>query len=273
MGGQTIRMLAALLAGKAPEFEDVLLDKNGAPLSRGKEYIKSITTIASPNLGSSLFEPFNDSFIGLDKLFMVSTLQADEILSSELYNFNLEQWDIYQEDNETLVDYIDRIEEEFKNNDDFGIYDLSTAGAIKFNTRVNFSTIDEDIYCFSYAGSYSYLSPFYFCHLPYLDMQPAFLGFSLILGLSLPPDGYPETRLNLEENDGVVNTVSMIAPTIGCDDTYTDFFVVPQKGTWNYMGKYYVDHIYILDEGMILPHEINFMQDFYLNLAKLLDSL
>ncbi|GEM_PF-1441523 len=100
-----------------------------------------------------------------------------------------------------------------------------------------------------------------------------FLVFSLILGLSVPPEGYQGTRLSWEENDGVVNTASMIAPTIGCDDTCVDFNEAPPKGTWNYMGKYYVDHTYILGESMILPYEINFLQDFYLNLAKLLDSL
>ncbi len=269
MGGQTIRMLAAMLAGKSPEFKDILISTNGEPLSGGKGYIKSITTIASPHLGSSLF----DSFIGLDKLFMISTLHADEILPSDIYTFDLEQWDIYQKDNETLIDYLIRIEESLKVNDDFSIYDLSTGGAVEFNSRVNFSTIDEDIYCFSYANSYSYISPFYFCHLPYLDMNPYFLAFSVILGLSIPPDGYSGTKLSWQENDGVINTASMIAPTIGCNDSYIPFNETPQKGTWNYMGKYYLDHTCILGDNMIFFYEINFLQNFYLNLAKLLNSL
>lgn len=273
MGGQTIRLLAALLAAKSPEFQNVLLETDGRPLVSGKGYIKSITTISAPHLGSSAFDPLDSPFNSLDNLFKFTAIQANEIIDPTVFSFDLEQWRIYPQDNETVSEHLDRIERTLRGNPDFSIYDLSTKGARYFNTRVNLAAMDENIYCFSFANTYSQISPLYLGHLPYLDMNPFFLPFSLLMGFSSPPMGYYGTRLSWQENDGYVNTASMIAPTIGCQDTYLSFDGTPKKGVWNYMGKVILDHTRIVGENMTSPEDIRSLKSFYLNLAKLLDRL
>jgi len=273
MGGQTIRMLAALLAARSPELRNILRNNDGTPLTSGKGYIKSITTISAPHLGSSAFDPMDSPFNSLDNLFKFTAIQANEIIDPTIFSFDLEQWNIYPQDNETLAEHLDRIERTLRGNPDFSIYDLSTKGARYFNSRVNLSAMDENIYCFSFATAYSQISPFYLGHLPYLDMNPFFLPFSILMGFSNPPMGYYGSRLSWQENDGYVNTASMIAPTIGCQDTYAVYDGHPRRGVWNYMGKIVLDHTRILGENMISPEDIHSLKLFYLNLAKLLDSL
>ena len=53
------------------------------------------------------------------------------------------------------------------------------------------------------------------------------------------------------ENDGGVNTISMIAPQLGCRDGVRRYKGRPQKGVWNLLGKLKWDHGEITGKAVV----------------------
>ena len=76
------------------------------------------------------------------------------------------------------------------------------------------------------------------------------------------------------ENDGEVNTISMIAPQLGCSDEVRIYKGLPQKKVWNYLGKLKWDHGDITGQAVItFPWQVKKLKKFYLDLASMLRNL
>ncbi|KAJ8521742.1 hypothetical protein ON010_g17780 [Phytophthora cinnamomi] len=226
MGGQTIRMLAQLLehgTTGAPIEEDPA----SHPLFKGgKSWVHSITTISTPNQGTTLadyFSPTGDSVKGL----LVGVLSVVGILGDSakmVYDAKLDQWGITpKQSGETVQKYIDRVfsssifSPEFK---DVSLWSLSTVGAKEEATWVK--TLN-DVYYFSYATIDTHETTDWWWRKvsrPNLrTMLPLLDPLALILGGRYAPDTL-KLSTDWQPNDGVVNTISMDSDGVGPTVTY-----------------------------------------------------
>jgi len=247
MGGQTLRVLSALLADKHEMFRDVLLDQDGAAFTPGEGWIKSITTLSAPHNGVTTFNRLDSPAAMASIVASLAGIELFNVIPDDLNNYDLPQWEMQRRDGETLEEYIERIFDTLGDTEDFSIRELSTRGAERLNALVNFTTVDRTACYFSVANSQTVAVPVIPAYVPSVDMSPALLPNSLDIGVSAEFDPLG-IGIRWRENDGIVNTASMIAPLAGCDDGYVLYDGTARRGVWNYMGKLWWDH------GDILGH-------------------
>jgi triacylglycerol lipase len=238
MGGQTIRMLAQLLAkgsNGAPEEEA----PSSHPLFMGgkEDWVHSITTISTPNQGTLLADGFaeigntvKNTMMGVFSMFGFAGAMADAY-----HDVQLDQWGIQsRQPDESFTDYWGRIWNSniFKPGfRDVALWSLSTPGATDENMWVetlpsiyyfSFANVDTKPQCDEWLRE---------THTPnaltmLLPLQPlgAFLGgpFGQKLGFSTA----------WQANDGVVPTISMSTDAIG---ESVPFHGVAHRGKWNQM--------------------------------------
>ena len=247
MGGQTARMLVQLLAD------------NGAPANPGlfpsgtnTSWVKSVTTIATPNDGTTLAYRVVD-WVPFVQQLVTGIAGVTSNVSTKLYDFKMDQWQIGPQGNgEGFIDYIDRVMNSplWKNGVvDLSPYDLAPVGAMVENDWVK---DHSNVYYFSVSTDSSYKGWVTGWSYPNLDTN--LLIFALVgpgwMG-NYVPDGRPFPPVNHQSwwpNDGVVNTVSHRAPTWamnGAGQIYARPVTVrdisgggaPQPGAWNWKGK------------------------------------
>ncbi|TMW61515.1 hypothetical protein Poli38472_012706 [Pythium oligandrum] len=271
MGGQTVRMLAQLLASGskgAPVEESVM----SHPLfAGGKNWVHSITTIAAPNQGTLLGDGFSQ--IGdLVKSLVIgvfSVLGVGSDATSSIYDAKLDQWGLEAKgSSESLSAYINRIFASpvfapgFK---DICLWSLSTSGAAEENKWVK--TL-SNVYYYSYANvdTYAWVDILLrSIQLPnlltmLLPLQP--LG-TFIGGRYGPNSGFTESW---QANDGVVNTYSMGKDSTGSAVTFAGTSTL---GVWMQMPQLdHMDHLAVV--GTTLHTQV---KDVYVAHARLLYSL
>lgn len=247
-GGQTARMLVQLLAG------------NGAPTSPGlfgastsSRWVKSVTTIATPNDGTTLSYAVTDWVPVVQQLVagIVGLAGVTGDTTTHVYDFKLDQWLIGpQTDGECFDHYLNRVMSSglwSSGVKDISVYDLSPAGAMAENDWVQDRA---DVYYFSVSTNSSYTGLFGWSY-PNLDTNlliapfagPGFMG-------SFWPDGRPFAPVGAWTwwpSDAVVNTIAQRAPTWAMDpwgNVYPRSVTIrdlsgggaPQLGAWNWKG-------------------------------------
>ncbi len=260
MGGQTARMLEILLKETFHGEESHLLSGSH------QGWIKSITTLSSPHDGTTLAPVLMDLFPFIQKTVVwLAGMQEGGSIES-FYDFDLEQWGLERQDEESLSDYMRRLRESpLKSTHNFCAWDLSPEGAKQLNSRYR---SDSQVYYFSYA-SYATKqkegSPY---HYPDDRMSWRFWSLALLMGRFMDVDS------TWYENDGVVNTVSMWGPSTGEKgaEPLKDFDGVPVPGVWQKMEKLHMDH------GTVIGHMANeddkpFIKEIYRKQCELLYSL
>tara|TARA_Y100001970_G_scaffold293606_1_gene441540 strand:+ start:3659 stop:4864 length:1206 start_codon:yes stop_codon:yes gene_type:complete len=271
MGGQTARMLQYLLETEIFE-NDSLLNKEKSELlgmSR-KGWIASITSLATPHDGSTLTDivtktfPFVQYFIGVAG-----------VVGTKFYNFDLSQWNIKRGENETWSNYVRRMRNhnawETKN---ISSWDLSLDGAAELNSFLNAS---PDTYYFSYSFSATSQDKSTGYHIPNKDVFLLIRSRAKLLGSKIifKKDGN-ETDSTWWENDGIVNTRSMMGPTTGQNGPDP---IVPYLKTDPLMqGQWYTFETIKLDHYQSVGHMISkdkreALDSIYINHARLLLSL
>ena len=244
MGGQTVRVLARLLKHgtlSAPVDEFLETDDVWSLFGGDKDWIHSITTIATPHEGSIISDGFTR--IGNEvKSFLAGLISIGGVVgdhSKILYDVKMDQWDIGpKESNESLTDYMHRVFSSpiFKlGYEDLAMYDLSTLGAAKLNEWV---PNEPNIYYFSYATRDSYgcstqiesasfpvQKPHRFSMLWPLQPLSWFIGgtFTTL---------EQKKELNWQPNDGVINTISMHGTS---DVPIVEFNGEIKSGRWHRM--------------------------------------
>ena len=256
MGGQTARRLQYLLeneiyidsARTIPESSDLLGQKHQA-------WIRSITTMSSPHNGTTLSDivnnsvPFLQDFIGLAA-----------VIGNRFYSFDLEQWAFKRNDEESWSRYFSRIRSHpawgTKN---FCSWDVSLEGARELNTV---AVANENIFYFSFATSNTHLDSLSGKHVPNKDMSLILRPNARAMGKLI--DYWADstsTDSTWFENDGIVNTISMIGPTTGLNgsDPIIEYQVnkVFVPGSWYYMGKLTMDHRTLMGHGKISNETLN----------------
>ena len=217
-GGQTSRMLEYILCNKFSLEESYLLKE------KQSNWIKSVTTISTPHNGTTIAPIINNFFPNIQ-----STIIWLDIISPKMYfDFDLDQWSLSRFENESLINYIRRIKESpIKDTKNFSYWDLSVQGSKQFN---NLYQTNSKTFYFSFATTN--------------NNQPK-LRYSIQSNLIYNNENFSK---EWKENDGLVNTISMIGPENAKNKNFNG---EPEKGIWQFIGKVYLDH------NEITGHNIN----------------
>lgn len=259
IGGQTARMLAQLLAA------------NGSPKNAGlfgttavtSAWVKSVSTIATPNNGSTLPDVIKDNVPYIQSFISRLAREAGgrNDLGDMVYDFRLDQWNIpVRNTNESFGIYFDRVLRSswwYNTTTDRANYDTSPKGAADMNAWV---TTLPGVYYFSYSTSASLKNTANTYHYPRGDTNiilsqfcgPGFMGNAI-----RNQTGFPVINSTWWESDCLVPTVSQKAPTTKLSGTsyiatgalINDISVsgTPKVGQWNWKGlKNGVDHLDII---------------------------
>jgi triacylglycerol esterase/lipase EstA (alpha/beta hydrolase family) len=237
----------------------------------GKDWIHSITTISTPNQGTTLANGFSEIGDAVKDLLagVFSVLNVGGSTTEMIYDAKLDQWGLSaKQSGESLGDYIKRIFKSpifnpgFK---DVCLWSLSTQGATEESTWVQ--TL-SNIYYYSYATVDTHAGvdlllrtiqrPNLLTML--LPLQP--LG-TFIGGRYAPNNGF---ATSWQANDGVVPLTSQSKDSKG---SLVVFGGSSQIGKWNQMPQLdRMDHLAVV--GITLHTQI---KDMYVAHAQLLASL
>ncbi len=270
-GGMTTRMLLYLLT------HSIAKDSTGLPdesLLIGNElsgWVSSITTMSSPHNGSTLSNivvnlvPFTDNLLPLA-----------ELISSKYYDFNLEHWNISKKNNESISNYISRfINHPAWNTKNSVAWDSSIQGAMALNDIL---IIDPNVYYFSYSTVASVLDTATGYYKPADHLNMANYPLCWVIGRTKVDMGNGKKTDEIWfKNDGTVNTISMIHPFTGKNGpeplkTFSDTEPI-EKGIWNFMGEYDLDHKSFIGFFIDDEKQIDEMMERFESQAQILYSL
>jgi triacylglycerol lipase len=247
-GGQTVRYLASLLDDKAfVTWDDKA--KVGVPLKFKKDplvaqylfcsqeqrknkvtnceskvtskSLHSVMTVSTPHLGTTLATAIQRmSFDGLliDFIGVMNASLGQSLKDLKVYDFWMDQWGLSENVHDALKQKIlgtrnvIRSENPFFTTKDISAYDLSPEGAVTITNMMN-SYTTPNTYYFSVATRFN--SPNFWDSLWYFTGN-IFSPFRDIVSYFSTKDPYliVDTKKNTwADNDGVVNTVSMIEPS------------------------------------------------------------
>ena len=271
MGGQTARMLQYLLETELFENDSSTTNEKSdlLGLSR-KDWISSITSLATPHDGSTLADIFTKTFP-----FIQYFIGLAGVVGTDFYDFDLSQWNLNRSPEESWANYVQKMRNhnawKTKN---ISSWDLSLDGAAELNGYLNAS---PDIYYFSFVFSATSKDKSKGYHIPNDDVFLLIRSRAKLLGsrIIFKDDG-SETDSTWWENDGIVNVRSMKGPTSGENGTDP---IVPfvandplMQGQWYTFGPINLDHYQSV--GHMLSKEKRLKLDsLYINHAKLLLSL
>ncbi|KAF1771799.1 Alpha/Beta hydrolase fold [Phytophthora cactorum] len=225
---------------------------------KGHDWIHSITTISTPNQGTTLADGFSEIGDTIKDL-LVSIINVLGIFGDSvdlLYDAQLDQWGITaKQDDETLQEYFDRafsssiFDSSFK---DVSIWSLSVAGAKEESMWVE--TLD-DVYYYSYATKDTFSTyNWKLQKISYPNILTMLLPLdvlSIFLGSRYAPDTLSLTT-DWQPNDGAVNTISMNQDYVGDIVEFDGSSVI---GKWNQMTQLTgLDHLAVT--GITLLYQI-----------------
>ena len=228
-GGLTARMLEYLL-----ELE--MIGENSSLLkNKHIGYIKSITTLSTPHNGTTLSFLINDKYPVLQKMSAYAGL-LNNLLFKNLYNFDLEHWNLRKRKTETYYQFMQRINNSnIRTTKNSASWDLSLEGSQYFN---DISKSSDSTYYFSYSTTASSEYGNIGQHKPKSNMNYYLKPASRLIGSDPSPP-----NLSWYENDGIVNTISMDGPH---DEKIIQYDGSAIPGIWQHMGKIEYDHHQIL---------------------------
>ena len=299
-GGATSRYLADLLKdGNAKEVAAAkAAGTSVSPLFTGGkgDWVYSITTISSPNNGTSFLESIPDlgELVVQAYLLYGEALAASGIFSGFL-DYQLDQFGITLQDGEDPLSAFVRIltETDFLDHNDNCLVDLTIDKTNAMNQKLEQSS---DIFYFTYTGQTTYQEALTGAVLPKPTTNPLMLFFSTAIGnytgttSGSYPDGYGsyETTVKVhnqtvgtawQPNDGLTNVCANKAPYyitsagtkvtnryINATDSTSNF----KPGYWYVMPVVDMDHVAIIG-GMFNENPLN-VQNFYKSLMQRINS-
>ena len=265
-GGATTRLFLEILTNGCPE-EVAAAKAAGTEVSPffqgGKaDWVYSLTTLAAPHNGTTFLECCGDM---TQFAAEVSTTMAKLLGISDfkgVYDFQLEQFGIYKDPNETVLETLQRVfSTDFMSHNDNAFLDLTIDKSLEINDGIG---IEPNVYYFSYAGNQTVSNAAGDSFSPSPAMWGLFHPGSAKMGRYY--DRYTAGGFYINKrwlpNDGMVNTVSALYPTHSdstclTDDGargwknyngYTDTTFRP--GLWYVMPVQTLDHIQFIG-GML----------------------
>jgi triacylglycerol lipase len=251
MGGQTIRVLVQLLEGGSPDEIAATPANQLSPLFKGgKSWVDSVTTIATPNDGTTLATGVQ--LIPYLKQVLILAAAAIGSTGENFYDFKLDQWGLTRQPGESFDSYANRVyNSNVWNNKDFSAWDLTPDGAAQLNSWVK---AWPDVYYFSVATGDTFYDWFTGHQDPDLNMNIALSPFAWFMGAyTRNQAGMVRIDSSWWENDGVVNTISTVGPHLNTSDQIVNYNATAgaQRGKWNALGlEDGWDHLAIVGLGL-----------------------
>lgn len=281
-GGVTTRLFLEILANGCPEEVEAARAAGVEPspffLGGKGDWVHSLTAIAAPHNGTTFIEVCEDFTMVAAELATSISKALGLSAFKGVYDFQLDQFGIRRDDNETFSQALDRVlRSDFLSHNDNAFLDLTIDRSLEINDGI--STI-EGVYYFSYAGNRT---------VPQKGTDN-FVPSPLMWGLFHPGaakmgrycDQYTDGGFYIGRrwlpNDGMVNTVSALYPThsdgscLAADGSrgwknfnpYTDTSF--RTGIWYVMPVQSLDHLQFI--GGILNGSIINTRTLYLDIVR-----
>ena len=270
--GSAEEVAAAKAAGTAP-----------SPLFTGgkSSWVHSMTEIAAPHNGTTFIES-NGTIMDVATNLAETLAKGFGITEiKNLYDFQLEQFGIYKDPNETVLETLQRVfSTDFMSHNDNAFLDLTIDKSLEINDGIG---IEPNVYYFSYAGNQTVQDPVSGNYIPSAKMWTLFYPGAYNMGKYY--DKYTAGGFYIDKswrpNDGMVNTVSAFYP-IHSDGTcltkdgkqgwtnydgYSNINFRP--GIWYVMPVQSFDHIQfvggMLNGSLVKTHALyrGVMEDIY----------
>ena len=293
-GGATTRLFLEILTNGCPE-EVAAAKASGvepSPFFLGGKggWVHSLTAIAAPHNGTTFIES-NSDFTKFAADLTTAAAKALGLSSLKgVYDFQLDQFGIRKDDNETFSQALDRVlRSDFLSHNDNAFLDLTIDKSLEINKGIE---IQPNVYYFSYAGDQTSTDPLTGNHYPTVSAIPSNGMCALMMPGSVNMgkyyDKYTAGGIYIDQswlpNDGLVNTVSALYPTTTDKNTteclkrdgtqgwvnydgYSD--IAFQPGIWYVMPVTRADHMQfvggIANKSIIETHLFyrNLMDDIY----------
>jgi len=270
MGGLTIREVANLIANGCPYEQAHYMAHPEAGIStllagESDRGIHSITTIATPNNGTSFAEDQN-AFVPFMQTLITHLAALGGAPNQNIYDFKLDQFGLVREPGESFRSYMNRVfDSPIWGTTNVANHDLSVSGVT--GNSVNLRTL-PDIYYFSHTGQATEISSMTGRYRTTARMNPLFILPAHFMFDYRDPYSVPAIDDAWAANDGLVNTISSFYPFGHPARPYDGDPVI---GTWNYHPTMYGwDHMVFMGIGARTPREVN---NFYLDMAERLWDL
>jgi len=269
-GGPTIRLLASLLQNGAKE--EVAASGDGAsPLFKGGKgnWVNSVTTLCSPNNGSSLFLILNKykmTSLLFDVCLSFAGIAGNSPVNGYL-DFHLEQFGISSVPGEetSISSMKDSLEKVFSTGTDNAAYDISPDGCAELNKHIQ---IVNGVYYFSYSYCTTYKNPLTGNQIPEIGTLPILMPTALLMGTySVNKDSDFKIDKTWLPNDGLVNVVSAKYPFGEAWQDYDANNI--RSGIWNVMPTRNGDH----GTAIGLNADAGVTHTFYTDMFKMIDSV
>ncbi len=247
MGGQTARMLVQMLAANGAPANPSLF-----PYAVNANWVKSVTTISTPNDGTTLAYRITDWVPFVQQLVTGIAQATGSTGGSAIYDFKMDQWGIApQAAGESFGAYVNRVTSSSLWNagvKDLSPYDLSPAGAMAENDWVKDA---PNVTYFSWVTNTSTTGVLTGWSYPTVDADPLIAAFA---GPGFMGNYYRDSRpmppvadSSWFPSDAVVNSIAQKAPTWAMTPAGTIYKRAvtvrdlsnggtPQAGAWNYKG-------------------------------------
>jgi len=238
--------------------------------------IHSITTIATPNSGTTLFQAQNCIILRREFFLTLASIIGMFPGLEAIYDFRLDHFGIRREPNEHFSSYMDRILNSPIWESDALVWSSATVEhMIRENDR-NLQTL-PDIYYFSHGVQTTTRGLITGRHYAQLGTNPILIPFANQIGRFTDSSSTPRIDSNWFPNDGLVNVISMGAPFGHPRRTYNPS-QAPVRGMWNehpvMSGRW--DHLEIIGIGttpLPLIGRQGAVNQFYRDLANRLQAL
>ena len=219
MGGQTIRYLEELLRHGSPEEVEYQKQHGGdiSPLYKGGQdnMISSITTIATPHNGTHAADLLGNEEIIRQVAYDYARSKGNKLSHVDV---GLSQWGLKQREDETLVQYIQRVKQsKLWTTKDNGFYDLTTEGTDILNQK---TSLNPNIVYKTYQGESTRPGQ--------KENQKADVNMNIGYTLTANTIGKVKDKA-WRENDGLVSVISGQYPLNQAHTSATDQV---QKGVW-----------------------------------------
>ena len=284
-GGATTRQFLELMAnGSAEEVAAAkAAGTTPSPLFTGgkSSWVHSMTEIAAPHNGTTFIES-NGTIMDVATNLSETLAKGFGITEiKNLYDFQLEQFGIYKDPNETVLETLQRVfSTDFMSHNDNAFLDLTIDKSLEINDGIG---IEPNVYYFSYAGNQTVQDPVSGNYIPSAKMWTLFYPGAINMGKYY--DKYTAGGFYIDKswrpNDGMVNTVSAFYP-IHSDGTcltkdgkqgwtnYDGYSNINFKpGIWYVMPVQSFDHIQfvggMLNGSLVKMHALyrGVMEDIY----------
>lgn len=275
-GGATIRLFATLLAaGSEDEIAATPKEELSDFFKGGKaDWVHSITAVASVHEGTTLLYSSKNLMNKLEIVtYALANISGNNPLG-KFYESHMEQWGLIDwKDGKVISKPLNpKVWKHIQEVGDNVWYDLTMKGAGEVNEMIECL---PNVYYFSWPCCKT--SQQFFSakprQTPRLTMSPVFIPFSRSIG-NYPKntvDDYPIDEHWLA-NDGVVPTISEMAPLSEPHMDLHDLKGEPKKGMWYVYDVMPYDHLGVIG-GFLLPTSASKLQPLYRNHFRMINQL